>query len=60
MLIPLQDWSPRFLVYGDLGLTEENSSFSRLEEEVATGRYDAVLHVGDFAYDMHHNDGQVG
>jgi len=46
-----QDWSPRFAIYGDLG-NENAQSLTRLQEEVQLGMYDAVIHVGDFAYDM--------
>lgn len=45
------DWSPRLVVYGDLG-NENAQSLSRLQEETVRGMYDAVLHIGDFAYDM--------
>jgi hypothetical protein len=33
---------------------------SRLEEETLLGYYDAILHVGDFAYDMDSDNGRVG
>lgn len=46
------DWSPQFVVFGDLGNTNAQS-LPRLQEEAQNGLYDAVLHVGDFAYDMH-------
>jgi hypothetical protein len=31
-----------------------------LQEEAIQGNFDAVLHVGDFAYDMVMDDGRVG
>lgn len=31
---------------------ENAQSLSRLQEETQRGLYDAILHVGDFAYDM--------
>ncbi|XP_019627335.1 PREDICTED: acid phosphatase type 7-like [Branchiostoma belcheri] len=53
------NWSPRFAVYGDLGY-ENAQSVARLTKEVQRGMYDAILHVGDFAYDMNDKDGEVG
>ncbi|XP_020627463.1 acid phosphatase type 7-like [Orbicella faveolata] len=44
-------WSPRFAVYGDLGTGGQ--SLSILKEEAKQGNFDVILHVGDFAYDMH-------
>ena len=32
----------------------------RLQREVQQGLYDAVLHVGDFAYDMDSDNAEVG
>lgn len=46
-----QDWSPRFAVFGDMGNVNAQS-LARLQEETLQGMYDAILHVGDFAYDM--------
>jgi len=53
------DWSPRFVVYGDMGNTNAQS-LPRLQEEVQHGDYDVVLHVGDFAYDMDTDNAHVG
>lgn len=53
------NWSPRFAVYGDLGNINAQS-MPRLQEEIQRGVYDAVLHVGDFAYDMDTDDARVG
>lgn len=44
-------WSPRFAIFGDLG-NENAQSLPRLQDETMLGFYDAILHVGDFAYDM--------
>ncbi|KAK7500302.1 hypothetical protein BaRGS_00008525, partial [Batillaria attramentaria] len=52
------NWSPHFLVYGDLGVQSE--SFPSLAEEALKGEYTAVLHVGDFAYNLKDDNGQVG
>lgn len=53
------NWSPRFAVYGDMGNVNAQS-LSRLQEDVQKGTYDAILHVGDFAYDMDTDDAKVG
>lgn len=45
------DWSPRFAIFGDLGNVNAQS-IPRLQEETMLGYYDAIFHVGDFAYDM--------
>ncbi|XP_076441742.1 acid phosphatase type 7-like [Babylonia areolata] len=53
------DWSPRLAVYGDLGNVNP-ASLPRLQLETEQGMYDAVLHVGDIAYDMYTDNGEVG
>ncbi|XP_033754057.1 acid phosphatase type 7-like isoform X2 [Pecten maximus] len=53
-----QAWEPEFLVYGDLGV--ESDSVPYLNTEVLGGNYTAVLHVGDFGYNLMDQDGQVG
>ena len=45
------DWSPRLAVYGDLGDVNDKS-VPFLKKDVLNGMFDAILHVGDFAYDM--------
>jgi hypothetical protein len=45
------DWAPKFAIYGDMGNINPQS-LTRLQEETALGYYDAILHVGDFAYNM--------
>lgn len=54
-----QDWAPRLAVYGDLGNINAKS-LPFLQEETQNDRFDAILHVGDFAYDMFDNEGDVG
>lgn len=44
-------WTPQLAIFGDLG-NENARSLPYLQEEVQRGMYDAILHVGDFAYDM--------
>lgn len=46
-----ENWSPHVALYGDMG-NENAQSLARLQEETQRGLYDAILHVGDFAYDM--------
>ncbi|XP_020622284.1 acid phosphatase type 7-like [Orbicella faveolata] len=53
------DWSPRMAVFGDLGSVNARS-LSYLQEETQEGKYDAFLHVGDFAYDMDSDNALVG
>jgi hypothetical protein len=50
-------WSPKFLVYGDL-MTNSKSLPYILKE--GHNRYDAIFHVGDFAYDLHSEEGRRG
>ena len=47
----LNTWSPQLAIFGDLG-SENAQSLPYLQEEVQRGLYDAILHIGDFAYDM--------
>lgn len=45
------DWSPYLAVYGDLG-ADNAQSLGQLQQEVHRGVYDAIIHDGDFAYNM--------
>jgi hypothetical protein len=45
------NWSPRFAIYGDMGSTNAKS-VPFLMKEIQAGDFDAVLHLGDMAYDM--------
>ena len=45
------DWSPRLIMYGDLGNVNAQS-LTRLQNESLFGMFDAIIHNGDFAYDM--------
>jgi len=40
-------WQPRFAIYGDLGV-DNAQSLSKLQKEVQGGRYDAILHIGQY------------
>lgn len=46
-----EEWQPSLAIFGDMG-NENAKSLTRLQEETQKGMYDAILHVGDFAYDM--------
>ncbi|KAG5878756.1 hypothetical protein JTB14_012126 [Gonioctena quinquepunctata] len=53
------DWQPHLAIYGDMG-NENAQSLVRLQEETQRGMYDAILHVGDFAYDMDTSNAEIG
>ncbi|XP_054727487.1 acid phosphatase type 7 isoform X3 [Anastrepha obliqua] len=53
------DWSPTVALYGDMG-NENAQSLARLQQDTQSGMYDAIIHVGDFAYDMNTDDARVG
>lgn len=53
------DWSPRVIVYGDLGVVN-GQSIPRLAEEVRHGQVDVVMHIGDFGYDLDTNNSYLG
>ena len=44
-------WVPKIAAFGDMGSVNAQS-VPTLEEEVARGTIDVVLHVGDFAYNL--------
>ncbi len=47
------------MLYGDMG-NENAQSLARLQEETQRGLYNAIIHVGDFAYDMDSDNSVVG
>lgn len=47
----LTEWAPSIAIYGDMGNVNAQS-LPRLQSETQSGLYDAILHVGDFAYNM--------
>lgn len=53
-----QGFQPEFMVYGDLGIHSE--SMAHLHLDAMRGIYSAVLHVGDFGYNLYDTvpDGQ--
>lgn len=67
-------WSPEFwfvttsnettasiqvAIFGDMG-NENAQSLARLQEDTQRRMYDAIIHVGDFAYDMNSENAAVG
>nr|CAD7411660.1 unnamed protein product [Timema cristinae] len=44
-------WRPSLAIFGDMG-NENAQSLPRLQQETQRGLYDAIIHIGDFAYDM--------
>lgn len=52
-------WSPSFALYGDMG-NKNARSLPRLQRETMGGMYDAILHVGDMAYDLNVDNARVG
>lgn len=52
-------WMPTLAIFGDMG-NENAVSLPFLQEEVQRGMYDAIIHAGDFAYDMDSENGKVG
>ena len=50
---------PHLIYYGDLGDTN-SVSLARIQQEAQKGLYDAILHIGDFAYNFYSQNGTVG
>lgn len=46
-------------IYGDMG-NENAQSMAALQEDTQRRMYDAIIHVGDFAYDMNSENAEVG
>lgn len=53
------EWSPRVVIYGDMGVKNIHA-LSFVTEEAEMGRVDSVLHIGDMAYDMVDNESRRG
>lgn len=60
-LVPRNDsnWSPHVAIFGDMG-NENAQALPYLQRDTQNRMYDAAIHVGDFAYDMHSADAKVG
>ncbi|XP_022649381.1 acid phosphatase type 7-like [Varroa destructor] len=52
-------FAPTLAVYGDLG-NVNGHSIPFVQDEVQKNTIDAILHVGDFAYDMNSDNARVG
>jgi len=52
-------WETKFLVYGDMGLRGGAPILPYLKDEISRGDIDAVIHAGDFAYDLQEDGGRV-
>ena len=50
---------PHIIFYGDFGDTN-SVSLSNIETIIETEEIDSILHIGDFAYDLHDDNGLVG
>jgi len=53
------DWSPHVAIFGDMG-NENAQALAYLQEEAQRKVYDAIVHVGDFAYDMDSYNAMTG
>uniref|UniRef100_A0A1I7S5Z0 Purple acid phosphatase n=1 Tax=Bursaphelenchus xylophilus TaxID=6326 RepID=A0A1I7S5Z0_BURXY len=53
------DYSFRICIFGDLGV-ENGISLEYIAEAVNNDEFDLMIDVGDFAYDLHTDDGRVG
>ncbi|KAJ0407415.1 hypothetical protein ATCC90586_003825 [Pythium insidiosum] len=49
----------RFLITGDIGY-QNAATLPMMQSEVAEGKVDAIVSMGDYAYDLHLADGRVG
>lgn len=54
-----KNWSPYVAIFGDMGF-ENAQALPCIQDEANKKTFDAILHVGDFAYDMCHDNGRVG
>jgi len=54
-----ESWSPRLAMFGDMG-ARHSLSLPRLQEDTQEGMYDAIIHAGDFAYDLNSWHGDIG
>jgi hypothetical protein len=54
-------WLPTLAIYGDMGIsTNALATMPLLIADVAAGNLDAVLHIGDIAYNLDSNGGATG
>ncbi|XP_074602984.1 acid phosphatase type 7-like [Brevipalpus obovatus] len=53
------DWSPRLAIYGDMG-DQDARILDKVYEKSQEHFFDAILHVGDLAYDLDDDCGRKG
>ena len=54
-------WQPTLAIFGDMGISANaQATMPLLLADAASGKIDAVVHVGDAAYDLNANNGQTG
>ncbi|XP_026332457.1 acid phosphatase type 7-like isoform X2 [Hyposmocoma kahamanoa] len=54
-----EDWVVRAAIFGDLGV-DNARALPYIQNEAQRSKFDVIIHVGDFAYDMHEEDSRVG
>lgn len=59
-MIEGNDWSPRLIVYGDMGRHGGEPTLKSLNKQVQNGYPNAIIHAGDFAYDLDSDGGVNG
>ena len=55
----LQDWSFKLHVFGDMGHYGGAPALKILNDSAHNNLVDAIIHVGDFAYDLNTDGGKV-
>lgn len=55
----LNNWAPQIAIYGDLG-NEDGASFPLLQKLAQDGDADAIVHLGDYAYNWQDDNGRLG
>ena len=51
----------KFILYGDLGVGEQvEETMASLKKDLASHQYEAIIHFGDFAYNLGSDLGKVG
>lgn len=49
----------RFVVYGDMGARMSGPTRAAIQDFTKTKDVQAILHIGDFAYDLNSDGGKV-
>lgn len=52
-------WAPYLAIFGDMGY-ENAQSLPRLKQDTQQEMYDAIIHVGDLAYDLDTDNAHIG